>query len=438
MIEKKLIDELKSFYYQNVILHFYMATTILSAIILGVISSDQYWLIVITVLTPHAYEVLTPSVRKYSNSAYYNTGLIINGFISILFVNAVSYEPTLSGLLLLMYSYTLISYGGIKLWISLFPAVLIFSFCLYFLDGDARIISAPYQILGSSVVASCCFIIVTGSYRFEAGKRLIESKRAMERVIYEKETLAKNMSRYLSPKLVESLGKDNHQVNGHVRKEIVVFFSDICDFTSLSEGMTPEDMSKVLNEYLSAMSSIANKFDATLDKFIGDSVMIFFGAPSTSGIEGDVTRCLSMALEMKEESERLSKSWKDRGISEGFKVRMGIHHGWATVGNFGALDQMNYTVIGAAVNVAARLEKECLKNEILVSQKIKDIAKNKFLFDKHKSLSLKGVEKPVDTFLLRKKHGMGDSPITMTIEMNEGMKNEVIWMLTKSGVKINR
>tara|TARA_B100001245_G_scaffold236513_1_gene227955 strand:+ start:12311 stop:13633 length:1323 start_codon:yes stop_codon:yes gene_type:complete len=433
-IKSNAVDEVKSFYYQNVMSNLYISTTILSAIVLGLVAQEMYWVVVISSLFPFAYESISDHLKNHRLQYYYRVGLYLNSLVISLFIYSVSFEPSLSGLIVLMYTYTLISYGGWKLFLTLFPSLFLHLAMIYFIFGNKEVIHVPYELVASSLVASCCFIAVTASYKYESGVELLKSRRKLTSVLKQQSGLTKRLSRYLSPKLVESMLEGDSSVESHQRREVVTFFSDLCDFTSLSEELSPEDMSKILNEYLSEMSRIANEYGATIDKFIGDAVMVFFGAPNSLGPKQDAVKCLKMSLDMRDAMHSLNNKWRKSGISHSFKVRMGIHQGWATVGSFGATDLVNYTVIGTAVNVAARLEQNCTPSNILVSRKVVDLTDDIFEFEDNGELQLKGIEQPVHTYNLKGSHKYGSKKIRLVIDVNENTVDEVRWNLRKVGV----
>ena len=116
------------------------------------------------------------------------------------------------------------------------------------------------------------------------------------------------------------------------------------------------------------MSKISIKWGGTIDKFIGDAIMIFFGDPISKGVNLDAINCVSMALEMLEKLEELRQGWRKKGLALPLNARIGIHTGICTVGNFGSEDRLDYTVIGNGVNLASRLESNANPNTILVSE----------------------------------------------------------------------
>ena len=131
-----------------------------------------------------------------------------------------------------------------------------------------------------------------------------------------------------------------------------MFFSDIVGFTELADQLESEELTTLLNEYLTEMSLIALDHGATIDKFVGDSVMVFFGDPETRGVRQDALACVKMAIAMRDRLVGLNESWKQSGISKKMTCRMGIHTGYCTVGNFGSEERMDYTIIGGTVNTA--------------------------------------------------------------------------------------
>jgi class 3 adenylate cyclase len=169
--------------------------------------------------------------------------------------------------------------------------------------------------------------------------------------------ISMKIAKYLSPQIYKSIFSGQKDVAiATERKKLTIFFSDIKDFTAISERLQPEDLTSLLNEYFTEMSIIALKHGGTLDKFIGDAILVFFGDPDTKGLEEDARACLRMAVEMQRRMEQLDQQWRQRGIEQPFRARIGINTGYCNVGNFGSDDRMDYTIIGAEANLAARLQ----------------------------------------------------------------------------------
>ena len=169
-------------------------------------------------------------------------------------------------------------------------------------------------------------------------------------------SLSTKISRYLSPQIYKSIFSGQKDVAIHTeRKRLTIFFSDIKDFTAIRERLQPEQITQLLNEYFTEMSNIALAHGGTIDKFVGDAILIFFGDPETKGNAEDAKACLRMAIDMQHRIAELNAKWRNAGIEHPFRVRMGINTGFCNVGNFGSNDRMDYTIIGAEANLAARL-----------------------------------------------------------------------------------
>ena len=169
----------------------------------------------------------------------------------------------------------------------------------------------------------------------------------------------------------------------------------------MSDRLDPDLLAEIINEYLSEMTEIALQFGGTIDKFIGDAILIFFGDPETEGTAVDAKRCLEMAIAMRKRVGELDEVWKkEKGISQGLQVRTGISTGYCTVGNFGSVQRVDYTVLGSPVNLAARLEAACSPQEILVSPETKGLVSDLFEFEEKKPIKLKGFSDTIKPYQL--------------------------------------
>ena len=234
--------------------------------------------------------------------------------------------------------------------------------------------------------------------QLEKQKKVAEDAKAeAQSKTQQMEDVSGQLAKYLSPQIYESIfsGKQNVEVKSY-RKKITVFFSDIVNFTAISDKLESEELTALLNFYLNEMSQIALKHGATIDKYIGDAIMIFFGDPESFGIEEDARRCVAMAVEMQQRMAELWGYWsKHFGLKKDLEIRVGINTGYCTVGNFGSEDRLDYTVVGAAVNLASRLESAAMPSGILVSEETYFQVKEYFSFDAPQQLELKGLERGV-------------------------------------------
>ncbi len=203
--------------------------------------------------------------------------------------------------------------------------------------------------------------------------------------------------RYVAPNVVEELiaNRDLLHLSGR-KQRLTIFFSDIRGFTSMSEKLPPEEVSALLNEYFSCMTRIVFKHGGTLDKFIGDAVMAFFGNPVF--FENHAERAVVMALEMKEEMERLKLKWTSEGKNHSFDIGMGINTGEVIVGNLGSTDFFDYTVIGDEVNLACRIESVAKRGQVLIGASTFEEVKDKFEVVQLEPVQLKGKSQPVQIY----------------------------------------
>ena len=209
------------------------------------------------------------------------------------------------------------------------------------------------------------------------------------------------LSKYLSPQICEQIFSDIEFDTGTGRKKLTIFFSDIVNFTSITESMEAEELSGFLNFYLTNMCEIALKYGGTIDKFIGDSVMIFFGDPQSKGPEQDALACCNMGIEMLAFVEKNEELFKEQfNFPEKLEIRIGVHSGVCSVGNFGSDQRLDYTVIGRAVNVAARLEQAAPNNSMLFSNSTKSLLGDTFQVSDSIEVKAKGIDRPIIGYIL--------------------------------------
>jgi class 3 adenylate cyclase len=208
------------------------------------------------------------------------------------------------------------------------------------------------------------------------------------------------LDRYLAPQIVENvLAGHTEVISERKRRPITVFFSDLKDFGLLADKLDPTTLAIVLNEYLSAMAEIVFTFGGTLDKFMGDAIMVIFGAPLDSDPSVQVNQCVRMALAMQSRTKELNQKWiEKRFLTSQLTCRMGIHIGEATVGSFGSDNRVEYTAIGRSVNLASRLEGHCTPGHVLVSSECWPYLARGFDGRLRRAIQLKGFAEPVDAY----------------------------------------
>jgi adenylate cyclase len=240
----------------------------------------------------------------------------------------------------------------------------------------------------------------------EVERHLLEAKQRADEangMVTEKngmlEALSSKLSKYLSPQVYRSIfsGQQNVEIASK-RKKLTVFFSDVAAFTETTENLESEELTEVLNHYLTEMSAIALERGATIDKYIGDAMLLFFGDPETRGVKEDAKACVEMAIAMQRRMQQLEQEWRQRGLERPFRIRMGISTGFCTVGNFGSQDRMDYTIIGNEVNLASRLESAAEPGSILLANETNALVQEIVLTEEQPPITVKGFLRPINTF----------------------------------------
>ena len=209
-------------------------------------------------------------------------------------------------------------------------------------------------------------------------------------------TLSMKISRYISPQVYKSIFSGQKDVTIHTeRKKLTIFFSDIQNFTATTERLQPELLTQLLNEYFTEMSAIAQEYGGTIDKFIGDAMLIFFGDPDTKGDRADAQACLRMAWSMQRRLAELNAKWRASGIEQPFRTRIGINSGYCNVGNFGSTDRMDYTIIGAEANLAARLQSIAEPGGIVISYETFALVSEAITAHPLPPITMKGISREV-------------------------------------------
>lgn len=181
--------------------------------------------------------------------------------------------------------------------------------------------------------------------------------------------IRENFERYFTPQLAERITLESGTVTpGGERRHVVVLFSDIRGFTAIAESLPPMQMAAQLNDYFAAMVDCVFRHQGALDKFIGDALLAYWGAPDA--FDDDADRAIAAALDMRQELERLNALWRYEGRPR-LDIGIGVHSGEAFVGNIGSPRRLEYTLIGDTVNLASRLCASADRGEILVSENVR-------------------------------------------------------------------
>lgn len=206
------------------------------------------------------------------------------------------------------------------------------------------------------------------------------------------------LKRFLSPSVVEHVLSGVHHQQGPVqRRDVTILFVDIVGFTTLTSHLDADTLIELLNTYLREMTAIAVAHRGTVDKFIGDALMVLFGAPHAMPPEEQARNAVRAALAMRQEAIRLADEWVAHGVLRSrFDVHMGLDTGPCAVGLFGSELQRSYTAIGTPVNVAARLQYQAVRGEILCTQRVYELAAGTVKATPLGPMTLEGIVEPVE------------------------------------------
>jgi adenylate cyclase len=210
----------------------------------------------------------------------------------------------------------------------------------------------------------------------------------------EKEALRRSFESYFPPSVVKRIIQNPGIINKGQRKELTILFSDIKDFTVYASSFSPDKLRHFLNEYFETMVDVVFAYNGTVDKYIGDGLMVFFGDPEP--MPDHALRSVQAAIAMQLKARELTVKW----LTEGFpvQVRIGINTGEVVVGNMGSSRRLSYTVLGSAVNLAKRLESNAPVNGILISERTRDLVQSSVPVRFFGKIQLKGIEDPVSTY----------------------------------------
>jgi len=274
--------------------------------------------------------------------------------------------------------------------ISLLLLIIYYVAAIYIFSFNDLILNVFYVPL--SFVVTYLFALI---YRF-----LVEER--------ERKKVTKAFSHYVNPTVVNKILDNPEMLKlGGDKKELTVYFSDIAGFTSISEQMKPEALVEILNEYLNEMTNIILDQDGTLDKYIGDAIMAFWGAPLEQ--QDHAKKCCHAILKTQKRLDELRKNWAKQGHPD-IVARAGINTGDMIVGNVGSWKRFDYTVMGDNVNLASRLEgvNKQYETRIMISEKTYKFVKDEFVTRKIDCIRVKGKKEPIVIYEMVDEKGKAD------------------------------
>jgi adenylate cyclase len=236
-------------------------------------------------------------------------------------------------------------------------------------------------------------------------RQMAASIATMAKGLRERDTIKRAFSGYISRQVLETIMEKGELpgLKGE-RRRITVLFADIRGFTAISEGMTPEEVVEMLSEFFDRMVEVLMRHKGTIDKFLGDGLMVIFGAPLDDPYQEE--HAVRAAVEMQQELGNLCKEWETNG-RQPIKMGIGINSGAAIVGNIGSEDHMEYTAIGDTVNLAARLESATkeLGLDIAVSEHTYTAIRPLFRWKPAGTIAIRGRSEPVRAYSVEGPNG---------------------------------
>ncbi|MEH6355984.1 MAG: adenylate/guanylate cyclase domain-containing protein [Marinobacter sp.] len=376
-----------------------MAVIMVAGIIEGHHSVWLYGMAGFAIVWPHLAQLFSLDARKRNSPTIRQQLLLIDSAISGAFIGSLGLVSISAATITLMVMFTCFVVGGLKQWamgsLILFASAL----AVFFLFNPDHAITLPPHADLLAVIVAGVYICATALFSHQQAKALRHATLLIQTQREQSIALSKQLSKYMSPQVWQTIFTGQRDVRLETqRKKLAVFFSDIQGFTELSEEMEPEALTDVLNHYFNEMSQIALKHGGTIDKFVGDSIMIFFGDPTSLGQRADTLACVSMAIDMRKHMKILRQKWRSQGIKTPLQIRMGISTGYATVGNFGAANRMDYTIIGKEVNLASRLEHLAEPGEILVTHEAFSLIKDGIMCRDKGEVTVKGFSRPIAVY----------------------------------------
>jgi adenylate cyclase len=386
-------------HYARVMAYIVAAAIIAAGYSSGYFGNETLWMVPYTLLFPFLANHVSSGFKHNHRQQTHLTLLFIDALNVGCFVALIGFAVVPSLMIILILAFSALINGGIR------PLGL----GLLVLASSATMTSAatgfefrgntPILLSISSVLLTSLYICITAYYVHEQGINLAVARSEIKREQEKASRLARNLAKYLSPQVWELIfsGKKSVRLETQ-RKKLTVFFSDIKGFTELAEELEAEALTDLLNTYLNEMSKLALKYGGTIDKFVGDSVMVFFGDPTSQGAKKDALAAVSMGIAMRKHMKVLRQQWRAQGITKPLEIRMGLNTGYCTVGNFGADTRMDYTIIGREVNLASRLESSAECGEILISHETYSLVKDVIMCRDKGQIGVKGFTRPVQIY----------------------------------------
>ena len=388
----------------------------------GTLATDMSWpnvdiikSIVIVLLLSYTYLTYFFITRISQDKALSIADKLSYGDAALLGVvlNLIDFSLMPSILFVTMVQFNALLQGGVKKWAGDNLALIAGIIGSFLIHSPSLVFSGNLEISAASLIGIITYFCAYALYTYTRMQTLKMRNDQLQNEQHLHKLRSYKLSRYLPPPVWEAINQGRDRALDTERKRMTIFFSDIKGFSQMSEELEAETLTELLNSFLTEMTKVATHYGGTINKFMGDGVMIVFGDNQKSkGIKNDAIMCVSMAIAMKKRMKVLQQEWFKRGIKKPLQIRMGINTGYCTVGTFGTADHLDYTVLGTHVNLASRLETAAEPEEILISYETWSLVKDVVMCRDKGDILVKGFSQPIQVYQvvnLRKELGNNQS-----------------------------
>lgn len=302
-------------------------------------------------------------------------------------------------LFITMIQFNALLQGGVKKWAGDNLALVCGVVVSLLIHSPSWVFSDNLEISAASLIGITTYFCAYALYTHTRVRKLSMRNEQLKNEQHLHKLRAYKLARYLPPPVWDAINEGRDRALVTERKRLTIFFSDIKDFSQMSEELEAETLTELLNSFLTEMTKIASEYGGTINKFMGDAVMIIFGDNANSqGIKEDAIRCAAMSIAIRKRMKVVQQQWFKKGIRKPMQIRMGINTGYATVGTFGTSDHLDYTVLGTHVNLASRLETAAVPGEILISYETWSLVKDVIMCRDKGHITVKGFTHPIQVY----------------------------------------
>ena len=314
-------------------------------------------------------------------------------------VGVVEFNPGAALVFVTLLAMSSVIVGGVRLLARSLICCGTVASVMWIFYAPAQLASTSFGVM--SLICLVIYIVFTAWLVYHETARLNSVNRLELSRRLDLQRFTDRIRPFVAPEVLRLASSSTDSSAGRKRKRLTVFFSDIEGFTRLMDTEDEGLVAELLNSYFENMNAIAGRYGGTVDKFIGDGMMVFFGDPASNGLIADAHACVAMALEMRARLAELSSLWLNRTGGAPVRIRIGIHTGYCLVGHFGCEQHFDDTALGSTVNKASRLESVADSDEILISAQTARLLEPWVSLGLKGDISLKGFAEPQQLYAVK-------------------------------------